>query len=330
MLEDPRTRAATSPSSGGAASSGSGISPSAGIRRPRRCRCAKPSGMLAEQRFRALGVRLRRAGLGGASRRDRRAGPRPRDVPLAVRPADPRPRPRRGALGLRLPARDVRAEGEARVRLLRAADARRRPASSAASSRASTGRRKTLELLGAWGDTSRLDEALREPRPPWLALRRHDGACRIARMDFETRAIHEGQEPDPATGAVTTPIYQTSTYVQEEVGVHKGYDYSRVAQPDADGAAGVPRLARGRRPRPRVLVRARRDDDAHAPGLAGRPRRRRERRLRRRLPHVLAGLRAEGLRLRRTSARRDVARTSPRTSTSGRGSSGSRRRRTRC
>src|SRR5271154_7604158 len=50
-------------------------------------------------------------------------------------------------------------------------------------------------------------------------------------MDFETRAIHDGQEPDPATGAVTTPIYQTSTYVQEEVGVHKGYDYSRVANP---------------------------------------------------------------------------------------------------
>jgi cystathionine gamma-synthase len=50
-------------------------------------------------------------------------------------------------------------------------------------------------------------------------------------MDFETRAIHDGQEPDPATGAVTTPIYQTSTYVQEAVGRHKGYDYSRVANP---------------------------------------------------------------------------------------------------
>jgi cystathionine beta-lyase/cystathionine gamma-synthase len=50
-------------------------------------------------------------------------------------------------------------------------------------------------------------------------------------MDFETRAIHEGQEADPATGAITTPIYQTSTYVQEAVGVHKGYDYSRVANP---------------------------------------------------------------------------------------------------
>jgi cystathionine gamma-synthase len=50
-------------------------------------------------------------------------------------------------------------------------------------------------------------------------------------MDFETRAIHEGQEPDPATGALAVPIYQTSTYAQEAVGEHKGYDYSRVANP---------------------------------------------------------------------------------------------------
>ena len=50
-------------------------------------------------------------------------------------------------------------------------------------------------------------------------------------MDFETRAIHEGQEPDPATGSVTVPIYQTSTYVQEAVGEHRGYDYSRVGNP---------------------------------------------------------------------------------------------------
>jgi cystathionine gamma-synthase len=50
-------------------------------------------------------------------------------------------------------------------------------------------------------------------------------------VDFETRAIHVGQEPDPATGAVTTPIYQTSTFAQEAVGVHKGYDYARVGNP---------------------------------------------------------------------------------------------------
>jgi cystathionine gamma-synthase len=50
-------------------------------------------------------------------------------------------------------------------------------------------------------------------------------------VEFETRAIHVGQAPDPATGAITTPIYQTSTYAQEAVGVHKGYDYARVANP---------------------------------------------------------------------------------------------------
>jgi cystathionine beta-lyase/cystathionine gamma-synthase len=50
-------------------------------------------------------------------------------------------------------------------------------------------------------------------------------------MDFETRAIHVGQEPDEATGAMIVPIYQTSTYLQEQVGVHKGYDYSRTANP---------------------------------------------------------------------------------------------------
>jgi len=53
----------------------------------------------------------------------------------------------------------------------------------------------------------------------------------IESASFETRAIHAGQEPDPATGAIITPIYQTSTYVQEAVGVHKGYDYARVGNP---------------------------------------------------------------------------------------------------
>src|SRR5438132_6736449 len=53
----------------------------------------------------------------------------------------------------------------------------------------------------------------------------------IEPVDFETRAIHDGQEPDPATGAIVVPIYQTSTFVQEEVGQHKGYDYARVTNP---------------------------------------------------------------------------------------------------
>ena len=48
---------------------------------------------------------------------------------------------------------------------------------------------------------------------------------------FSTRAIHAGQHPDPATGAVTVPIYATSTYLQDELGKHKGFEYARVQNP---------------------------------------------------------------------------------------------------
>ena len=48
---------------------------------------------------------------------------------------------------------------------------------------------------------------------------------------FATRAIHAGQRPDPTTGAIMTPIYQTSTYAQEGIGIHKGYEYARVSNP---------------------------------------------------------------------------------------------------
>lgn len=48
---------------------------------------------------------------------------------------------------------------------------------------------------------------------------------------FSTRAIHAGQPPDPRTGSVTVPIYQTSTYVHDELGRHKGYEYARVQNP---------------------------------------------------------------------------------------------------
>jgi cystathionine beta-lyase/cystathionine gamma-synthase len=51
-------------------------------------------------------------------------------------------------------------------------------------------------------------------------------------MGFATDAIHVGQEPDAATGAIVAPIYQTSTYVQEELGKNKGYDYARTAHPN--------------------------------------------------------------------------------------------------
>jgi cystathionine beta-lyase/cystathionine gamma-synthase len=50
-------------------------------------------------------------------------------------------------------------------------------------------------------------------------------------LGFSTRSIHVGQEPDAATGSVTVPIFPTSTYVQEELGKHKGYEYSRVSNP---------------------------------------------------------------------------------------------------
>jgi cystathionine beta-lyase/cystathionine gamma-synthase len=51
------------------------------------------------------------------------------------------------------------------------------------------------------------------------------------RARFSTVCLHAGQEPDPATGAIITPIYQTSTYVQEELGRHKGYEYARTQNP---------------------------------------------------------------------------------------------------
>src|SRR3954454_21851649 len=50
-------------------------------------------------------------------------------------------------------------------------------------------------------------------------------------VGFATRAIHAGQDPDPATGATIVPIYATSTYTQQEIGRHKGYEYSRSGNP---------------------------------------------------------------------------------------------------
>lgn len=72
---------------------------------------------------------------------------------------------------------------------------------------------------------------------------------------FATRAIHAGQEPDPQTGSVTVPIYQTSTYAQADIGVHKGFEYSRTDNPtrsalqealaSLDGGAGALAFASG-------------------------------------------------------------------------------------
>jgi cystathionine gamma-lyase len=59
----------------------------------------------------------------------------------------------------------------------------------------------------------------------------NDAADRPNRLAFGTRAIHAGHEPDPSTGAIMMPIYQTSTFVQSSPGVHKGYDYARSTNP---------------------------------------------------------------------------------------------------
>ena len=117
-------------------------------------------------------------------------------------------------------------------------------------------------------------------------------------MDFETRAIHEGQEPDPTTGAVAVPIYQTSTFIQEEVAQHKGYVYARSANPT-------------RKALEECLASLESADHgfAFSSGMAatttvtqllnpGDRTRGRERRLRRHVPAVRQGARAEGLPLR--------------------------------
>jgi cystathionine gamma-lyase len=66
-------------------------------------------------------------------------------------------------------------------------------------------------------------------------------------MKFETQVIHAGQEPDPRTGAVMTPIYATSTYAQSSPGEHKGYDYARTRNPTRDALeACIAELERGR------------------------------------------------------------------------------------
>jgi len=58
------------------------------------------------------------------------------------------------------------------------------------------------------------------------------------KLRFETLAIHAGQSPDPTTGAIMTPVYLTSTYVQDGPGVHKGFEYSRTRNPTRDALEG--------------------------------------------------------------------------------------------
>src|SRR5436189_2740538 len=66
-------------------------------------------------------------------------------------------------------------------------------------------------------------------------------------MKFSTKAIHAGQEADPTTGAIMTPIYQTSTYAQTGLGEHKGYEYARTENPTRDALeACIAALEKGR------------------------------------------------------------------------------------
>src|SRR4051794_1797107 len=84
------------------------------------------------------------------------------------------------------------------------------------------------------------------PRTPWRRSTAGGGSARLgierscyrswivkltSRARFSTVCLHAGQEPDPSTGAIITPIYQTSTYVQDALGQHKGYEYARTQNP---------------------------------------------------------------------------------------------------
>src|SRR5207237_10572204 len=91
--------------------------------------------------------------------------------------------------------------------------------------------RSTSRMADGSAPSGRSSRTRARPRNAWSPSPDAVGGPYNRGVDFETRAIHEGQHPDPATGAVTVPIYQTSTFVQEAVGEHKGYDYARGANP---------------------------------------------------------------------------------------------------
>ena len=144
--------------------------------------------------------------LGGAPGRVRRRGSRPRHVPLPVRPPDPRPRPRRGAVRLPLPARDVRAEGEAGVRLLRPADPPRRPVDRTDRARArpsdpnADGERRLGGARGAGRLRGRASARRSTRSPPGSGRRRSRsaGRCRApGRRPSATDGRGRGDERPP-------------------------------------------------------------------------------------------------------------------------------------
>ena len=106
---------------------------------------------------------------------------------------------------------------------------------------------------------------------------------------FSTICIHAGQEPDPSTGAIITPIFQTSTYVQDELGRHKGYEYARTQNPTRAALEREHRGDRGRQGGVRVRLGHGGDRrDRHA-AQVGRSRRRHRQHLRRHVPAVRQG-----------------------------------------
>ena len=148
-------------------------------------------------------------------------------------------------------------------------------------------------------------------------------------MDFETRAIHAGpgaRSGDRRDHHADLPDLDVRTGRGRRA---QGLRLLARRESDSHRAREWRSQPRGRRARHRVLVRSRRDDDDHASRRSGRARRPDRRRLRRRLPHDLTGVRAEGLPLRLRAGGR-VPRTCTRISTRTRASCGSRLRRTRC
>ena len=242
--------------------------------------------------------------------------------PLPLRPPRLRPRPGGGTLGLPLPARDVRPEGEARVRLLRAAAPRRRPdrRPCRAALRQEDGHARNCSAPGATRPGS---TRLSTTSPPgWARLA--SAARWSSRPERSTTVRSPTRRPARSSRRSTRRRRSCRSGRRQQ-----GLRLRARREPDPDGAAGRARLAGERRARHRLLLRARCDDDVDAPGQPGRARRPDRRRLRRRLPDDVADLRAEGLPL-RLRAGAATSRTSPSGSTRTRGWSGSRRRRTRC
>ena len=106
---------------------------------------------------------------------------------------------------------------------------------------------------------------------------------------FATVCIHAGQVPDPSTGAIITPIFQTSTYVQEELGKHKGYEYARTQNPTRARARGEPGGDRGRQGGVRVRVRHVGDQRDHRAARHRRSRHRHRQHVWRHVPAVRQG-----------------------------------------